>query len=397
MKIPVISKRAKWIVVIVVLVVMGAVLKQRQSEPLLLPVVAIDKGAVESTVSNTRAGTIKACQRSELSMSLGGRVQKLYVKEGDRVTAGQVLIELWNEDHKANVAQAEASLSAAEHEQKRACLGAEQNAREDQRAQSLINKKLISTTQAEAARTLSTTTRQSCEGAGDQVKMSRANLDLARARFDLTYLRAPYAGIIAEVNSELGEYVTPSPAGILTKPAIDMLDDSCLYVTAPIDEIDAMPVRVGQRVRITLDAFRGQHFDGHVTRIAPYVMEVEKQARTVDVDVRFDSFPKDVPLLVGYSADIEIILDERADVLRVPTETIVDKHFVYVLSDDGVVHKREFTPGLANWTHTEITAGLQVGDKVVLTPDHAGLKDGAPAKIDDGSATKENAAEKKSP
>ena len=135
MKMPVISKRTKWIVAIVVLVVVVIALKQRQPEPLLLPVVAVDKGPVESTVSNTRAGTIKACQRSELSMSLGGRVQKLYVKEGDRVTAGQVLIELWNEDHKANVAQAEASLSAAEHEQKRACLGADQNAREDQRAQ----------------------------------------------------------------------------------------------------------------------------------------------------------------------------------------------------------------------------------------------------------------------
>ena len=396
MKMPVISKRTKWIVAIVVLVVVVIVLKQRKPEPLLLPVVAVDKGPVESTVSNTRAGTIKACQRSELSMSLGGRVQKLYVKEGDRVTAGQVLIELWNEDHKANVAQAEASLSAAEHEQKRACLGADQNAREDQRAQSLISKKLISTTQAEAARTLSTTTRQSCEGAGDQVKMSRANLDLARARFDLTYLRAPYAGIIAEVNSELGEYVTPSPSGVLTKPAIEMLDDSCLYVTAPIDEIDAMPVRVGQRVRITLDAFRGQHFDGHVTRIAPYVMEVEKQARTVDVDVRFDNFPKDVPLLVGYSADIEIILDERNDVLRIPTETIIEKRFVYVLGEDGVVHKQEFVAGLANWTSTEVSSGLAAGDKVILTPDRAGIKDGVPAKIDDGSG-KEKADEIKSP
>lgn len=396
MKIPVISKRTKWILIAVVVLAVIVLLKQRKPEPLVLPVVAVESGAVKSTVSNTRAGTVKPCQRSELSMSLGGRVQKLHVKEGDRVTAGQVLIELWNEDHKANVAQAEASLSAAAHEQKRACLGADQNAREDQRAQALINKKLISTTQAEAARTLSSTTRQSCEASEDQVKMSQANLDLVRARYDLTYLRAPYDGIIAEVNSELGEYVTPSPAGILTKPAIDILDDSCLYVTAPIDEIDAMPVRVGQSVSITLDAFRGQSFDGHITRIAPYVMEVEKQARTVDVDVRFDNFPKDVPLLVGYSADIEIILDERNDVLRVPTETIIDKRFVYVLDDDGIVHKTEFTPGLANWTHTEIAAGLQAGDKVVLTPDHVGLKDGVPAKIDDGSE-KDKSSEKKSP
>lgn len=390
------GKRTKWILAIVALVIIVTLVKQRSPEPIALPVKVIDKGSVASTVSNTRAGTIKPCQRSELSMSLGGRVQKLYVKEGDRVVADQVLIELWNEDHKANVAQAEASLSAAEHEQKRACLNAEQNAREDQRARTLFEKRLISSTQAEAARTLSTTTHQSCEAAQDQVKMSRANLDLVRAHYDLTYLRAPYAGVIAEVNSELGEYVTPSPAGILTKPAIDILDDSCLYVTAPIDEIDAMPVRVGQRVRITLDAFRDQSFDGHVTRVAPYVMEVEKQARTVDVDVRFDDFPKDIPLLIGYSADIEIILDERKDVLRVPTETIMDKRFVYVLGEDGIVHKREFTPGLSNWTQTEVSAGLQVGDKIVLTPDHAGLKDGVPAKAED-TADKETPAGKSSP
>lgn len=392
----VLSKRTKWILAIVVLVVLVTLLKQRKPEPIVLPVAIVDKGTVASTVSNTRAGTIRACQRSELSMSLGGRVQKLHVKEGDRVTEGQVLIELWNEDRKANIAQAEASLSAAEHDQKRACLGAEQNARENQRAQALVGKQLISTTQAEAARTLSSTTRQSCEASEDQVKMSRANLDMVRAHFDLTYLRAPYAGIIAEVNSELGEYVTPSPAGILTKPAIDIIDDSCLYVTAPIDEIDAMPVRVGQRVSITLDAFRDKQFSGHVTRIAPYVMEVEKQARTVDVDVRFEDFPKDMPLLVGYSADIEIILDERKDVLRVPTETIMDKRFVYVLGDDGIVKKREFTAGLANWTQTEVSAGLQVGDKVVLTPDHAGLKDGVPAKVED-VAEKAKEDEKKSP
>lgn len=391
------KRRTKWIAASATVLVLAVVaIKTHKPEPLAVPVVVVDKGTVESTASNTRAGTIKACQRSELSLSLGGRVQKLNVKEGDRVKAGDVLIELWNDDHKANVAQAEASLSAAIHQQKQACLSADQNAREDQRAQTLISKKLISTTQAEAARTLSTTSRQACEAAEDQVKMSSANLDMLRARFDLTYLRAPYDGIIAEVNSELGEYVTPSPAGILTKPAIDIIDDSCLYVTAPIDEVDAMPVRVGQKVRITLDAFRGQVFDGHVTRIAPYVMEVEKQARTVDVDVRFDSFPKDVPLLVGYSADIEIVFDERSDVVRVPSETIVDKKFVYVLGDDGIVHKKEFSPGLANWTMTEVTGGLQTGDKVVLTPDRAGLKDGVAARVET-AADKEKASEKKSP
>lgn len=391
------KKRGTWIVASVILLGgIGFVIKHRSQPDLAVPVVTVDKGTVASTVSNTRAGTIKACQRSELSMPLGGRVQALHVKEGDRVVAGQVLLELWNEDHKANVAQAEASLSAAEHEQRRACLNADQNARESSRAQTLLNKKLISNTQAEIAHTLSTTTQQSCEAAEDQVKMSHANLDLVRARFDLTYLRAPYAGVIAEVNSELGEYVTPSPSGVLTKPAIEIIDDSCLYVTAPIDEVDAMPVRVNQPARITLDAFRGQTFLGHVTRIAPYVLEAEKQARTVDVDVRFDNFPKDVPLLVGYSADIEIVLDQRNDVLRVPTEAIIDKHFVYVLDKDGSVHKRDFTPGLANWTQTEVTAGLSAGEQVILTPDRPGLKDGVKARIEESQAEKNIASGKKS-
>lgn len=384
------NKRSRLIIAVTAVVAVGGLLALRKPEPLLLPVVAIEQGAVASTVSNTRAGTIKPCQRSGLSMPLGGRVEKLHVKEGDRVEAGQVLLELWNLDHRANVAQAAASLSSAEHEQKRACLSAEQNEREHRRAQSLFDKRLIASTQAEAARTLATTTRQACEAADDQVKMARASLELVNARFDLTYLRAPYAGVIAEVHSELGEYVTPSPSGVLTLPAIEIIDDSCLYVTAPIDEVDAMPVRVGQRAQITLDAFRGQRFAGHVTRIAPYVVELEKQARTVDVDVRFDDFPKDVPLLVGYSADIEIVLDERHNVLRVPSEAIVDESFVYVLETeagqpDGVVRKREFRPGLGNWTQTEVLSGLQAGDKIVLTPDRAGLKDGVAARVDDGA------------
>ncbi len=382
------KRHAKWALAVAVLALLAVVaINKRQQATLSVPLAAVATGTVEATVSNTRAGTVKACQRSRLSMSLGGRVQTLHVKEGDRVNAGDVLIELWNADHKANLAQAEASLSAAEHEQKRACLSADQNERENQRARSVLEKQLISQTQAEAARTLATTSRQSCEAADDQVRMARANVDLARARLDLSYLRAPYAGVIAEVNSELGEYVTPSPSGVLTPPAIEILDDSCLYVTAPIDEVDAMPVRVGQPVRITLDAFRGRSFDGHITRIAPYVVEVEKQARTVDVDVRFDSLPKEVSLLVGYSADIEIILDQRENVLRVPTEAIIDKRFVYVLDDGGVLRKREFTPGIANWTHTEVSKGLQAGERIVMSPDRTGIKDGAKAVEENPAAT----------
>lgn len=391
------SKPKKWIVLAVVLLVGLAAFKWlRKPEALPVPLATVEQGLVETTVANTRAGTVKACRRSELSMALGGLVQKLHVKKGDNITANQVLVELWNEDRKANVAQAEASLSAAVHQQQQACINAKQNARDSQRAQSLYAKRLISSAQTEAASTLSRTAQQACDAAEEQVKMNRANLDLAKSHYDLTFLRAPYDGVVVEVNSELGEYVTPSPSGVLTKPVIEMLDNHCLYVTAPIDEVDAKPLRVGQRVRITLDAFRGQQFDGHLTRVAPYVVEVEKQARTVDVDVRFDNLPPDILLLIGYSADVEIVLDKRDGVLRIPTEAIVDKKTIYVLAD-GMLQKREIETGLSNWTMTEVVSGVQVGDKVVMTPDRAGIKNGISAREETEADRKAAAAAKKAP
>jgi HlyD family secretion protein len=378
------NSKQKWMAIgsVIVLVAGIGVMKSRQQKALLVPVVNVAPGTVESTVSNTRAGTVRACQRSRLSMSLGGRVEVLHVKEGDRVKAGQILLELWNKDNKANVAQAEANLSAAHHEQRRTCLTAEQNQREHVRTQSMVQKKLTSITQAEAATTLAETSSQACEASQDGVRQSQAALELAQARLELTSLRAPYAGVIAEVNSELGEYVTPSPPGVMTPPAVEILDDSCLYVTAPIDEVDAMPVQVGQRARITLDAFRGRSFDGQITRVAPYVMDLEKQARTVDVDVRFDALPADVRLLIGYSADIEIILEQRQNVLRVPTEAILDKRFVYVLNAEKTLNKREFEPGLTNWTQTEVKSGLEGGEQVVSAPDRPGVKEGAQAEAE---------------
>ncbi len=391
------SKRKQWALVAVVLLGGWVVFRAlRPPEALPVPVVIAEQGVVETTVSNTREGTVKACRRSELSMALGGLVQKLNVKKGDKITAGEVLVELWNEDRKANVAQAKAGLSAAIHQQKQACLNANQNARDSQRAKLLYEKRLISSAQTEAANTLSGAAQQACDAAEDQVNMNQANLDLAQSHYDLTFLRAPYDGIVVEINSELGEYVTPSPSGVLTKPVIEMLDANCLYITAPIDEVDAKPLRVGQRVRITLDAFRGQQFEGYVTRVAPYIVEVEKQARTVDVDVRFENLPQDVLLLIGYSADVEIILDARDNVLRIPTEAIVDKKTVYVLTG-GVLHKRDIVTGLSNWTMTEVVSGLQVGDKVVLAPDRADIKDGTAAREETAEDKKASAAAKKTP
>ena len=93
---------------------------------------------------------------------------------------------------------------------------------------------------------------------------------------------------MAKIVGEIGEYSTPSPPGVPTPPAIDLIDDSCLYVKAPMDEVDAPRIRSGQPVRISIYVLPKQTFPGRVKKPAPFVSAVEKQARTVDIDVTFD-------------------------------------------------------------------------------------------------------------
>ncbi len=201
---------------------------------------------------------------------------------------------------------------------------------------------------------------------------------LQTALFEKTRLRSPFAGVIAEINGEVGEYITPSPPGVATPPAVDLIALDCLYVSAPIDEVDAAAIELNMPARISLDAFRGRTFNGHVSRIAPYVKEFEKQARTVDVEVAFDTLPGKLTLLIGYSADIEIILNQRESALRLPTEAVIDGNQVLLYeATTGRLNKRQFKPGLSNWTSTEVVEGLREGDDVLLSLDTEGAIDGA--------------------
>ena len=84
-------------------------------------------------------------------------------------------------------------------------------------------------------------------------------------------------------------------------------------------------------------------------------------------------------MLVGYSADVDIILETRANVLRIPTEALFDKHYVYVLPDTGKLEKRKIGVGLSNWSFTEVTDGLAEGVNIVTTPGAAGIAEGVVA------------------
>jgi HlyD family secretion protein len=362
---------------VVAALAVGLALWLGRAQPISVETVEAARGPVAETVTNTRAGTVKACERARMAPPSAGQIARLPVKKGDRVAKGQLLLELWNDDIRANLDLAVRDAEAAKARRDQTCIDAATARRESARLSRLVQDKLVSVELAERATGQADGLAAACRAANEQVKVSSARIDAANASLERTRLRAPFPGIVAEINGEIGEFITPSPVGIPTPPAVDLVDASCIYVTAPIDEVDAPRVKEGMGARVTLDAFKERHFAAHVRRVAPYVLDTEKQARTVEVEAEIDEH-EGVNLLPGYSADVEIIIAERTDVLRVPTRALIEGSKVYVL-ESGRVKLTEVKTGLGNWELTEILRGLQPGARVVVSIDREGLADGVPA------------------
>ena len=361
-------------------------------KPVAVAVALADTGRVETTIANTRAGSVMACRRAKLAPPAGGRIEQLKVKEGDRVRPGQVLLTLWNDDLTARERLSREQLQTARARVREVCELAKASARDAGRARDLRARNFISQEAVERAGADAAAKQASCDSTGTQVAEAEARIQASRADTDRTVLRAPFAGIVAEVNGEVGEYLTPSPPGIPTLPAVDLIDDSCLYVSAPIDEVDGAQLKVGMPGRVTLDAYRGQHFAGRVRRIAPYVLAVEKQARTVEVEVEFGQPGDAKHLLVGYSADIEIVVTGRDNVVRIPTPALMPGNRVLVLGGGGMLEERKVETGLANWEFTEVKAGLAKSDKVVTSLEREGVKAGARAVAEKSATEKKESA-----
>ncbi len=358
-----------------------------REQPIKVTVQAVDRGLVEATVSNTRAGTVKARNRADLTPPIGGQIATLNVRKSDKVTAGQVLLTLWNKDLEAELRLAESEVAAAEATVRETCLLADWAERQARRQEQLIKTRATSASNLDEALSAARAKRAVCVATTARRAVSLARVEAAKATLERTVLTAPFDGIVAEVNGEVGEYLTPSPPGIATLPAVDLINMDTLYVAAPIDEIDAAQIRTGMTVRISLDAFPKQSFPGRVHSISPYVLEVAKQARTVEIEADFDPHAAPANLLAGYSADVEIIIATRPETSRIPSEALLADGSVYLLDTTANrVRKKKITAGLANWKFTEVTEGLRPGQTVVTSIDRKGLEDGALVEIEQGGA-----------
>jgi HlyD family secretion protein len=370
----------RWLIVAVVVVAIAVVLRMTvfRDEAIRVRVAAVERGVVEETVSNTRAGTVKVARRAKLSPQIGGLVAATPHLEGDVVAAGELLLKLDDRAQRAELALARKSVAAAEARADEACLAAELAETELDRTIALHDRGIASDQALDALRTDRDRTRAACVAARAALAQAGSSVEVVEVQIEFTELLAPFDGVVAEVSTEVGEWITPSPPGVPIPPVIDLLDPASSYVSAPIDEIDAERVEVGQRVRMSVDSRPDERLAGHVTRVAPYVLDILEQNRTVEIEVAFDDPEEVTGVLPGTSADVEVILDRREDVLRIPSSAVAEDGEVLVLVD-GFLESRIIDTGLANWQYTEVLSGLDEGSVIVAARDVAAIKPGVRA------------------
>jgi len=373
-------KIKRWIIAGAVIAVVAVVLKFTVLEPEIITVrtATVERGVVEETVTNTRAGTVKVHRRAKLSPQIGGLVVATPFIEGSTVAAGDLVLKLDDRAQQAELALARRSVEAAEAQADEACLAAELAETELGRTTSLHSSGIASDQSLDALRMERDRSRAACTAAAAAVAQAAARVAVVDVQIEFTELRAPFAGIVAEVSTEVGEWITPSPPGVPIPPVIDLLDPASVYVSAPIDEVDAERVMVGQMVRMSVDSRPDVRFEGRVSRVAPYVLDMLEQNRTVEIEASFARQDAMVGVLPGTSADVEVILDQRKDVLRVPSSAVAEDGEVFLLVD-GFLQATTVETGLRNWQYTEVLSGLSEGHRIVAARDTTEIKDGVRA------------------
>ncbi len=372
----------RWIpwIVLLGLAVVVALLKQTvfAPDPVEVRVAPVSKGRVESTVTNSKAGTVEARRRSRIASEIGGRVVEILHREGSRVEAGAMLVRLSASSHEVQRDLAMQGVAVAQAGFEDTCLRRDRAKRELARTQRLAANSVASEDRLDELQYQSDSARVACDGARAELERARVQQASAETELRKTTIVAPFAGIVAEVNVEVGEWVTPSPPLLTSPPVIDLIDPTSIFVSAPMDEVDSGAIRAGMPVNLTVDSRPDESFLGSVLRVAPYVLDEEAQNRTLEIEVEMNDPAVAESLLPGTSADAEVILEAKDSVLRVPTSALLQNQSVLIL-EEGELVERKIEVGLRNWQFAEVVSGLEEGESIVIALDKLGIEAGVRA------------------
>jgi RND family efflux transporter MFP subunit len=349
-------------------------------EPAPIVTAAVESRSIERHLRVT--GSLLADEQAEVSAELAGRVTATPVERGSRVPAGALLVRISASESSAQLQEAEANAGQIEArlgltpgqpfdpsrvpEVMNAQASLDLAEKEFSRIQSLLDQKVVSQSEWEQRRTQVEAARQQHKVAINVAEQSFRSLQAARARVALasktvadTAVRAPFAGLVAERLVSVGDYVTKG-ARVATVVSIDQL-----RVELTVPEQAIAQIKVGQPVRLTVDAYPGEQFAATVRFVSPAV-RVDQRALTVEAVAP----NKDGRLKPGLFATALIQHGSPTPALTVPgaaVETVSGTSRVYVVKD-GKAEERIVTLGEKVGDRVEVTTGLNTGEVVAAEP-----------------------------
>jgi len=321
-------------------------------KPQGMPVEAIQTKLSPLRNELSATGTLYSNESVVVAAEIAGKVTQISFDDGQKVTAGQVLLQLDQSILSAERDRAQASFNLSETNIKRAKL--------------LLQEQAISERERDEAYA--------------QWRLDQANLRLAEAQLAKTVIRAPFSGLLGLRRISIGEYMQPG------ETVVNLDDIDPIKVDFRVPEVFAHQLRVGQKIQMLVDAVPGASFTGQVYAIDP---QIDVNGRSVLLRAKVAQ--QNGPLRPGMFARVALVLEEKPNALMIPEEALIpkgDQKMVFKVVDGKVVAAVVST-GLRTRGQVEILQGLEPGE-TVITAGQIKVRPGMPVTV---RATHKDAAQ----
>ena len=370
----------RWIIWtgLIVLLVAGGLggyrwLKRERPVEVQIATVTSRAAGTQAAVLNA-SGYVVARRRATVSSKITGKVVEVNVEEGRNVARGQVLARLDDSTPKAALALAEAQAEAARRALRENEVRLEQAQRNERRAAQLLQERIVSQSQLDDAKAEADSIDARIAALREQIRVAEQQIEVQKTDLDNYVIRAPFSGVAISKDAQPGEMVSPvSAGGGFTRTGIcTIVDMNSLEIEVDVNESYISRVTAGQDVDAVLDAYPDWHIPARVITLVP---TADRQKATVLVRLGFKQLdPRilpDMAIKVTFLREGDTTSTASAQptalVPRPAIKNVGADNFAFVIRGDAV-ERRAVRLGGTDGDRVEVLAGLQSGDRVVLSP-----------------------------
>jgi HlyD family secretion protein len=321
-----------------------------------------------------------------LSTEQPGRVTAIYVEEGDKVEAGQLVLQIDDERYRTAVEQREAAVRMQQIAIERQQTQLENLRRQWERTSDLSVRGLIDQESFDTATNNLRVAEIDLRSSQEQLRQAQAQLEQSEDDLRKTRSFSPIDGTVTSLDIEVGETAISSSTNVPGSSLMTIADPSTILTEVNVDEADIASIEIGQKAEIFAIAYPDDPVEGVIESIAISAKVAEgEQGRSFEIKIRITD-TRGIELRPGMSCRTEIFTDLREGVLAAPIQAIVieedlsaDETHYYVFRRDGdQVRRVEVEVGISDDTYQEIISGISEGDEIVIGPDRVlrNLEDG---------------------